>query len=493
VILVCEFVHMSKGALNKFLRGNTTHRLFKIVTFAVTSCVLVTMITFDASASSGGRGTVAINQLNLESTRLREPWYPQAKPATAPNSAPVTSASSVSSTDTDAPASTTTEPAPTTTSTQPSSPKPLARTSKTPIIGVLGVSGNHFLQERAAGIGAVTINVGWNEAEPSPGTFSSSYLSSLRAEIATARSARLSVVLDPGLQYPPSWVFSLPGGTRFVDQYGDVFTGSEDSGNNIVNGVTDLAVRYAEGSYLAWLGSQIQPGEIIGIREGGGPLGELSYPSNDYDGHTNSFWAYDASTQATSPVPGWTPGTGPAVQAQAFLDAYNATLNSYGSWLNGELGADFATKVLVLLPGWGERPVDAANEVASLLTLNMPEFNEGLDWPDLLDSLPDASNSVAYTTWLDAPTYGQTPQLEDPANYIASLAATYHLKLGGENTGDGNIATVTLCFDRAEELGYYIVQWMNEPQLISSSSRRHPSGPTLVRLGSMGAKLLGRD
>jgi hypothetical protein len=356
---------------------------------------------------------------------------------------------------------------------------------------VLGVSGNYFSQERAAGIGAVTINVGWNDAEPSPGTFSSSYLSSLQAEIAAARSAGLSVVLDPGLQYPPSWVFSLTGGTRFVDQYGDVFTGSEGSGNDVANAVTDLAVRNAEGSYLAWLGSHIQPGEIIGIREGGGPLGELSYPSNDYDGHTNSFWAYDASTQATSPVSGWTPGTGSAIQARTFLDAYNAALDSYGSWLNGELGADFATNVLVLLPGWGERPGDVANEVASLLTLNSPEFNEGLDWPDLLDSLPDASNSVAYTTWLDAPTYGQTTQLEDPADYIASLAATYNLRLGGENTGDGTITAMTLCFDRAEELGYYIVQWMNEPQLISSGSGLNPGDPTLAQLGSVGAKLLG--
>ena len=382
-------------------------------------------------------------------------------------------------------------PAPTTTSNIPSSTEPSAGTGKTPIIGVLGVSGNYFSQERAAGIGAVTINVGWNEAEPSQGTFSSAYLSSLQKEIAAARSAGLSVVLDPGLQYPPNWVFSLPGGTRFVDQYGDVFTGREDSGNNVVNGVTDLAVRVAEGSYLTWLGSQIQPGEIVGIREGGGPLGELRYPSNDYDGHTNSFWAYDASTQAKSPVPGWTPGTGSAVQARAFLDAYNAALDSYGRWLNGELGADFATKVLVLLPGWGERPGDVANEVASLLTLNMPEFNEGLDWSHLLDSLPDASNSVAYTTWLDAPTYGQTPQLEDPADYIASLAARYHLRLGGENTGDGTIANVTLCFDRAKELRFYVVQWMDESQLIHSGSGRDLSGPTLARLGSTGAKLLG--
>jgi hypothetical protein len=386
---------------------------------------------------------------------------------------------------------TTPPPTTTTTSNQTSSPEASTGTSETPIIGVLGVSGNYFSQERSAGIGAVTINVGWNEAEPSLGGFSTSYLESLKTEIAAAQSAGLAVVLDPGLQYPPAWVFSLPGGTRFVNQYGDVFTGAEASGDNVPNGVTDLAVRDAEGNYLAWLGSNFSPGEIIGVREGGGPLGELSYPSPDYNRHTNSFWAYDTSTQSASPVPGWVPGTGSAAQAQSFLDAYNAALDSYGEWLNSQLALDFATNVLVMLPGWGERPGDLTNEVASLLTLNMPEFNEGLDWMDILDSLPDPSGSVAYTTWLDAPTNGPTSQLEDPADYIASLATASHLRLGGENTGNGTIADLNLSFDRAKALNYYILQWMDEAQLISSGSGQDPGGPTFRLLGSTGAFLFG--
>jgi hypothetical protein len=46
---------MSRGTLNQLLRDNTTHRFPKIVALAVTSCFLVTMITIDASASSGGQ------------------------------------------------------------------------------------------------------------------------------------------------------------------------------------------------------------------------------------------------------------------------------------------------------------------------------------------------------------------------------------------------------------------------------------------------------
>ncbi len=355
-----------------------------------------------------------------------------------------------------------------------------------PILGLLEVNESHFAQERAAGVDAVTINIGWNDAEPSAGGFSATYIANIESEVNTARATGLQVVLDPGLQYPPTWAFSLPGGTRFVNQYGDVFTGTEDSGDNIVNGVTDLAVRSAEGSYLAWLGSQFQPGQVMGIREGGGPLGELSYPVSDFRGHTDSYWAYDASTQSASPVPGWTPGTGTPEQAEEFLDSYNAALNSYGEWLNNQMWTDFQTDVYILLPGWGERPAQQANEVSDLLTSNAPEFNQGLDWIDLLDSLPDAAHTVAYTTWLDAPTDGPTPQLEDPADFIASLASAADLRLGGENTGNGTVADLELCIDRAKSLKIYIMQWMDEAQLFASDAGQDPNGPTLDQFGSIG-------
>ena len=356
-----------------------------------------------------------------------------------------------------------------------------------PILGILGASGNYLAQEKAAGIQAITVQVGWTNVEATEGVFSASYMSQIQAKIAAARAAGLEVVLDPGLQYPPPWVFSLPGGTQFVDQYGDVFSGSEPSGNNVANAVTDMAVRSAEGTYLTWLGTQITPGEIIVVREGGGPLGELRYPLPDEDGHTNDFWAYDASTQAALPasVQGWVPDTGTQTQATTFLDAYNQDLDNYGIWLNGQLGTDFATKVLVLLPGWGERPGGAATEEAALLQPNPPmnEFNEGLDWTDLLDALPDAANSVAYTTYLDAQTVLPTPQLEDPADYLASLVAGTSIGLGGENTGTGTVATMKLCMSRAVSLGFFIVDWNGEAQVIASDSGQDPSGPTLTQLG----------
>ncbi|MGD0391438.1 MAG: hypothetical protein ABSC41_02220 [Acidimicrobiales bacterium] len=361
----------------------------------------------------------------------------------------------------------------------------VAATAKSsPLLGVLGATRGQFVRDRSSGVDVVTIAVGWNDAEPTEGRFSVPDVNGIKNEIDAAKAAGLGVILDPGLQYPPNWVFSLPGGTRFVNQYGNTFTGSEPSGNNVANAVTDASVRGAESTYLAWLGSQIPGSSLVAVRQGGGPLGELRYPDADYDGHTDSYWAYDASTQAASPVPGWVPGTGTIAQAAAFLIAYNAALDDYGIWLNGQLEADFGTKVLVMLPGWGERPGGALSEVSSLLTLKMDEFNEGLDWNDLLDALPDASHSVAYTTYLDAPTVRRTLQLEDPANFLATLVAGTSIRLGGENTGNGTVADMELCAKRAKALDFFVVQWMDEAQLMATGAGQDPGGPTLRELGA---------
>ncbi|MGH9078941.1 MAG: hypothetical protein ACRDYE_02475 [Acidimicrobiales bacterium] len=356
----------------------------------------------------------------------------------------------------------------------------LAAYGAPPVLGVLGVTGRYLPRERESDITAVTISVSWAHAEPRPGSFSSSYLSSVDHRMSAALAADLKVVLDPGLQYPPGWVFSLPGGTRFVNQFGDVFTGTPNSGDDVANALTDPSVRHAEGVYLSWLGSHLPSGSLAAVREGGGPLGELRYPDPVFNGRTNSYWAYDSSTAPRLPasVQGWVPGTGTTRQAQIFLDAYNARLVGYGRWLNAMLHDDFHCEELVLLPGWGERTGGEATEVATRLTLPMDEFNEGLDWVDLLDSLPDPTHSVAYTTYLDAPSVEATLALEDPADYLAYLVEGTSIRLGGENTGNGTMADLRLSLHRARLLHFAIVQWMDEAQLVASTAGRDPAGPS---------------
>jgi hypothetical protein len=351
------------------------------------------------------------------------------------------------------------------------------------------VDGDNFAAETAAGFTYVTIAAGWANAEPTNGGFDTSYTGALQAQIAAAEAVGLKVVLDPGLQYAPSWVFGLPGGTQFVDQYGDVFSGTEDSGNDVANAVTDMAVRTAEGAYLSWLSNQLPGSELAAVRVGGGPFGELRYPEGSYNGNSDCFWAYDASSQAASPVPGWVPGTGTVAQATSFLNWYNANLNSYGDWLDQTVASDFGTDQILLLPGWGERPGVAAEEESSLLTMGYDEFSQGLDWADLLPSLPDPANVIAYTTYLDGPAVEQTPQLTDPADYLASIAQPLGLHLGGENTGGGTVSTLALVVQRALALHMVIVNWMNEAQILASDSGSDAGGPAMSDMQSAAAQL----
>ncbi len=386
---------------------------------------------------------------------------------------------------------------------------PVPHTTSTPILGLLQATVPHFAEERAAGIESVTIGAVWSLAQSTSGSqFSSTYGGQIRAEIAAARSAGLSVVLDPGLQYPPAWAFVLNGQTHFVNQYGDTYAAGGSSGNNAINAVTDAAVQTAEGTYLSWLGTQITPGSIIAVRQGGGPLGELHYPLAAYNGHTDSYWAYDAATQAGLPVSvrGWTPGTGTVTQATTFLTAYNQNLTRYSTWLNDQLHTDFGVKELVLMPGFGERPnISPTNgpfftvESDLLVPPNQtyPEFNEGLDWTDILASLPDAANSVAYTTYLDAPTnppgLQPTLQREDPADYLAYLVQGTPIPLGGENSlSNQTVAAMTLCMTRAQALGFFIVDWMGENQLLATAAGTFPGGPTMGQLGASFDAATGR-
>jgi hypothetical protein len=364
-----------------------------------------------------------------------------------------------------------------------------ATTSSSVQLGIIRVRGNYFAAEQAAGLHLVVIGLSWSMAEPTSGRFNSSYLSSVRIEIANARSRSLGVVLDPGLQYPPAWVFSLPGGTRFVDQYGDVYTGPVGSGDDVANAVTDTAVRAAEATYLRNLSAQI-PGNLLNaVRTGGGPDGELRYPTGEYNGHRDAFWAYDSSSQAVSPVPGWQPGTGTQADASRFLAAYNHNINAYGAWLDAQMAADFHSRQLIMLPGWGERPGAATLEISDLLTLGYDEFSQGLDWADLLPSLPNRADLVAYTTYLDGPTVEPTLQLEDPISYIANLDKSLGIPLGGENTGNGSVSTLHLVVRRARSLHLVLVEWMDEAQVAASTAGRDPAGPTFASLAAAATSL----
>jgi hypothetical protein len=188
-------------------------------------------------------------------------------------------------------------------------------------------------------------------------------------------------------------------------------------------------------------------------------------------------------------VPGWKPGTGTESDAATFLAAYNHNLNDYATWLDNQIAADFHTRQLIMLAGWGERPGIGHEEISSLLTLGYEEFSQGLDWGDLLPSLPNRAQLVAYSTYLDGPTIERNLQQEDPVSYIVHLAKPLGIPVGGENTGHGSMSTLHMVVKRARSLHLALVEWIDETQVVASTQGRDPGGPTFSDLAAAASSL----
>jgi hypothetical protein len=313
---------------------------------------------------------------------------------------------------------------------------------------------------RSDGFQEVVVQAAWSSIEPTKGSFSNVALGQVQQAIDQARAAGLRASLDVGVQYAPSWIFGVGGGTRFEDQYGDLFSGPPGSGNDVANAVTDMNVRVRLGQYLAYLGSHLQG--LDSVRIGGGPDNELRYPSGGSGSEPDAYWFFDSSSQAElrTSVKGWVPDTKTAVQAKEFLASYDTALVDYGLWLARQTMNDFpvSVKVELLLPGWGERPGEVQAAEKELLRSTPDEVNQGLDWVDLLLALPRDDRIVAYTTYGDA-TQG-TSRNPDPAAFIHAHLPSGVLA-GGESTGNGQTSDAgeEQMFADAKAWSWYVVNW----------------------------------
>lgn len=362
---------------------------------------------------------------------------------------------------------------PATSDAPPTSTATLAPSTEPPWFGALQAQPNQAARLRAAGLRTVTLEIGWDSFEPQPGVVDKAYLARQKEVLRQWRAAGFQVFLDTGLQYPPTWAFALPGGTRFVNQFGETWSGG--TGSNLVNAVFNPSVRAAQRRYYSLLAASFPAGSFAAVRVGGLHMGEMSYPPAD--GRANTLWMYDASAQAGSPLPGWKPGAGSTVAAQTGLRYYLDSLNGYAAWLLATTSEFFPRSDLqLMLPSWGLRPghLDAAL-AAGLKGTTSAEINnlitEGLDWTKQVPLLQQyGTRGVAYTTWLDAPSDHNTDlQYMSPVDYLATLTTPRRIPLAGENTGQGTPATLALSLERVERLGLRGMLWMTAADLLASN------------------------
>jgi len=339
-----------------------------------------------------------------------------------------------------------------------------------PWYGVLQPRAERLGTLTPAGLGRATLEIGWDNYEPTQGAFNPRYKAEVRARYQAMRAAGLEVVLDAGLQYPPAWVFGIPGGNRFVNQYGDVWRAG--IGSDVPDVVFNLAVRRAEAAYLTRLARDLADLPMAAVRVGGMWAGELHFPPSSYNGHTNSFWAYGASAQASSPVRGYRPGQADSATAGSFLSWYLGSLAGYGRWLAGTYRTAFGPgpRLQVLEPSWGVRPGEITLAAGGLLKggsrgEQRGTLNEGLDWSRQAQRLVSVPGVELYSTWLDAPDQGTDSVYESPVRYLVRVARPLGISVAGENTGGNTAADMTRCVQRVAALGLTGMMWMREPEL----------------------------
>lgn len=360
---------------------------------------------------------------------------------------------------------------------------------RVPWFGALEPDGRHLQQDREAGMDVLVLSVSWADAEPTAGALSQDYLTRLRDRYRPMRAAGLRVILDPGLQYTPPWVFALSPDARFTDQYGAQWHGPP--GEDTADAVHVSAVRDAQAAFVSRLSFELGRDAFFAVRVGGLLDGELRYPSPHYDGRTDSWWAYGTTAQAQTPVPGWRPGSGAAgaVGAAAFLEDYLDDLAAYQTWLLDRLGDAFNGQLQVLYPSWGVRPGE--QDAAAARGLDGSTTGEdrqtlqlGVDWPRQLAALPGSPHAgrvVVYSTWLDAADQGSDPGRVSPIRWLAALAAGPRFPVAGENTGGdaSDVAALERSVSRVTELHLVGLLWMTEADLYSG---RGPTAGDYARL-----------
>jgi hypothetical protein len=310
---------------------------------------------------------------------------------------------------------------------------PTARVAEAaPATTAIGIIGNYSDDDmrslRADGQAAdALVELEWAQAEPVRGHYDEAYLDRIAARITTLRQMGYRIALNTGVQNAPQWLLKLPG-ARYVDQFGQAYTDSNEPNLIFGTGLRYLAQRYLM-TVFARLGDDFSI-----VRVGGGHWGELTYPFK-LDPATgrlrNLYYAFDANARTKNPVPSWRPGQpGSTGQAGKFLSWYLNSLAVYQNWQIIALRkAGFPGRVAVLYPSYGMRAGDFERAVVTNLAgTASPEVNGEVQRGY------DAKRQIAALRDPDVVVYGTWAENADTVGYLAGLAAAKGLTVMAETS-----------------------------------------------------------
>ena len=188
------------------------------------------------------------------------------------------------------------------------------------LFGVVNDQGQHYEDLWQRGLRAVTFELQWKLYEPQEGLYDQTYIDHMKGLLRSLNERGWFVQLVPGIHYAPMWVFTNYPDSYYVNQFGDKYDPDPLTQGDfrVINAPFNPQARTLISGYLAKIFQDFDQSDQLlqfdSIRVGAGPQGELRYPPAQWNGKSNSYWAFDAFAQssAASGIPqqavGWRPG-----------------------------------------------------------------------------------------------------------------------------------------------------------------------------------------
>lgn len=190
------------------------------------------------------------------------------------------------------------------------------------VFGVINDHGSHYDDEYSRGVRATNLEIQWKKYEPEEGIYDTAYIQQMKTRLQTLKQNGWIVQLIPGFQYTPGWVFTNYPNMYYVNQYGENYNPDPATKGDfrVINAPFNTQARVLISRYINHLLTvsfpQTDPAlRFDSIRIGGGVQGELRYPPKDWNGHPNSYWAFDIYAQDPAQIGGipgrivgWKPG-----------------------------------------------------------------------------------------------------------------------------------------------------------------------------------------
>ena len=332
-----------------------------------------------------------------------------------------------------------------------------------PAWGTLDTQTNSAVTEGKANVMAM-FEFNWASFEPTQGVLSSSYLATMKSELASYQAAGQKVTLGLGLQNPPSWVFNLAN-SKYIDQNGNTSTEA--------NFVFSQAVRTAAASYLSLVAAAMPMSNFWAIRLTSGGDGEMLYPGG------GAYWAFDqaaltgtglASGMTRNPDPSWKPGTSGLTQAQisTWVNWYIGGLDNVTNWQMTTLsGLGFTGYYETVTPGSGTRP-DGLTKTEQANLSNDGTTGVGAVWNLYYAQLSNKTNVIAYISSVADQSGGNdscqtsdaslaltssTMDAWSATRWISRIAVANNLPVGGENPGSGLPASLDSFYTNTSSTG----------------------------------------